>query len=128
MKPLLLTLITLLCCGSAGAEIPFTDENCVRAAIGEASNQGYKGLLYVCCAIRNRGTLRGVHGFKAKHVDRQPFWVWQMARKAWAESKDNRIHAADHWENIKAFGKPSWAKNMIFVCKYKDHTFYRRKR
>jgi hypothetical protein len=101
------------------------DKQAVRAIIGEASNQGYKGMLAVAVGIRNRGTLQGVYGINAKHVDMQPNWVWDKARKAWKESKTNRIHTGTHWENIKAFGKPYWADSLIKVYKYKDHIFYK---
>ena len=58
-------------------------KDAIRAIIGEAGNQGRRGMLYIACAIRNRGTLQGVYGFKAKHVDREPKWVWDMAREEW---------------------------------------------
>ena len=104
------------------------DEQAIRAVIGEASNQGYDGLLAVCVAIRNRGHLKGVYGLKAKHVDKEPEWVWAMARKAWKESKHNRFHSGTHWENIKAFGTPYWVKDMAVVCKIGCHTFYAKKK
>jgi hypothetical protein len=96
----------------------------IRAIIGEASNQGYQGMLAVACGIRNRGTLQGIYGLRAKHIDKEPIWVWDMAQKAWKESEHNRIHPATHWENIKAFGRPYWVKDMILVYQYKDHNFY----
>ena len=105
-------------------ELPFTDENCVRAIIGEASNQGYEGLLYVAVGLRNRGYLKGVYGFKAKHVDKEPKWVWDLARKAWAESKGNRLHSGTHWENL-AFGEPYWVPKSVEVARHKDHIFYK---
>ena len=108
-------------------EIPFTDENCIRACIGEASSQGYMGLLAVSCGIRNRGTLQGVYGLNAKHVDSEPKWVWDMARKAWEASLNNRIHPGTNWENIKSFGKPYWTKNMQEVYRWKNHVFYKTK-
>lgn len=104
----------------------YTEAQAVRAIIGEASNQGYEGMLAVACAIRNRGTLRGVYGLKAKHVDQQPDWVWARARKAWKESAERDITGgADHWENIRAFGTPKWAEKMIRTVQVKDHVFYR---
>ena len=103
------------------------NNSAIRAIIGEASNQGYQGMLAVAVGIRNRGTLQGVYGLKAKHIDKEPRWIWDMARKAWQESKHNRIHIGYMWENIKAFGKPSWLKNMILVYQYKDHNFYKAK-
>lgn len=109
--------------GLAYAEID--PQLAIRAIIGEASNQGYRGMLAVACGIRNRGTLRGVYGVKAKHIDRQPKRVWNMARKAWAESEHNRIHDGTHWENTKAFGEPYWVKDMDEVYRHKDHVFYK---
>ena len=90
----------------------FSDAQAVKAILGEASNQGYQGMLAVACGIRNRGTLQGVYGLKAKHIYNEPQWVWNMAQKAWDESLNDRIHSGTHWENIKAFGTPYWVKNM----------------
>jgi len=101
------------------------DELSVRAIIGEASNQGYKGMLAVACGIRNRCTLKGVYGVKAKHIDREPDWVWKMAEEAWAESSYNLIHEGTHWENVKAFGEPYWVSSMVEVYRHKDHIFYK---
>jgi len=108
----------------AGAAV--SEADAVRAIIGEASNQGERGMLAVACAIRNRGTLQGVYGLKAKHVDKQPAWVFDRARKAWAESaKADITGGANHWENVKAFGQPRWAAKMTKTVLVKDHQFYR---
>ena len=101
------------------------DHLAIKAIVGEASNQGYKGMLYLAIGIRNRGHLRGVYGVNAKHNDSEPQWVWDLARRAWAESEYNRFHIADHWENIEAFGKPDCFRDMVVVCKYKNHTFFK---
>ena len=103
------------------------DQN-IRAIIGEASNQGYQGMLAVACGIRNRGTLKGVYGVNAKHIDNEPNYIWKLAEKSWIESEHNRIHSGTHWENIKAFGKPYWAESMVEVYRYKDHVFYKESR
>ena len=129
MKKFYITLFILTCIltsifpQSCNAE-QIDNNLAVRAIIGEASNQGYQGMLVVACGIRNRGTLKGVYGVKAKHVDKQPKWVWELAKKAWKERKNNRIHRGTHWENIKAFGTPYWVSSMIRVYEYKDHIFY----
>uniref|UniRef100_A0A6M3KL63 Cell wall hydrolase n=1 Tax=viral metagenome TaxID=1070528 RepID=A0A6M3KL63_9ZZZZ len=81
-------------------------------------------MLAVAVGIRNRGTLKGVYGVKAKHVDREPSWVWDLAARAWKESEYNRIHTGYMWENIVAFGKPSWYHDVVEVYRYKDHVFY----
>lgn len=128
MKTLILMFMIL---GGAGivnaAEIP--DALAVRAIIGEAGNQGERGMLAVACALRNRGTLRGVYGVKSKHVDKEPRWVWDLARAAWAKSKTVDITGGStHWENIKSFGTPYWAKSMTKVFEHKDHVFYKERR
>ena len=84
-------------------------------------------MLAVACGIRNRGTLKGVYGVYAKHINNEPQRIWDMAKKAWKESKTNRIHTGTHWENIKQFGKPYWVKDMKVVYIYKDHIFYKKK-
>jgi hypothetical protein len=107
----------------------YTDKEAVIAIIGEAENQGYKGMLAVACAIRNRGTLKGVYGLNSKRAirvfktDRK---VRIMAIKAWNESMLKDITCgATHWENIKAFGKPWWASKCVVTLRHKDHVFMR---
>lgn len=104
----------------------FTDTQAIQCIVGEASNQGYQGMLAIACAIRNRDTLKGVYGLNAKH--KEPQWVYDMAQKAWKESKNKDIaNGATNWENIKAFGEPYWVKSMVEVYRYKDHIFYKKK-
>ena len=121
---IIIGLILATCCRDASAmEIP--DNLAVHAIIGEASGEGYQGMLAVACGIRNRGTLKGVYGLNAKHVDNEPGWVWALARKAWKESVDvDIVNGADHWESTD-FKIPGWAKDMVKVFEYKNHCFYR---
>lgn len=103
-----------------------TDKKAIKAIIGEAENQGYKGMLAVACAIRNRGTLKGVYGAKSKRVIYKQYSIetYNISKKAWNNSSVVDItHGANHWENIHAFGKPYWARNEVF--RFKDHIFYR---
>lgn len=125
----LFMLYLIIFCPKVEAQLqPAIDSGlAVRAIIGEASNQGYKGMLDLASGIRNRGHLGGVYGVKAKHVDKEPEWVWKLARKAWKESEHNRTHTGTHWENIKAFGTPYWVKSMNKVYEYKDHVWYKEK-
>ncbi len=100
----------------------------VNAIIGEAENQGYEGMLAVACAIRNRGTLKGVYGEKAPRVVHHKYskHTLDLAIKAWAEATIHDItNGATHWENINAFGCPSWVKACVEVFRYKDHVFYK---
>ena len=124
MKHLILAALILAIPAQAFAQVD--DEQAVRAIIGEASNQGLEGMQAVAEGIRNRGTLKGVYGAKAKHVDKEPAWVWKQARNAWEASKtSNLVGGADHWENTKAFGEPYWAKSMVKTAQVGSHSFYK---
>ena len=81
--------IFLACCGCGVSYAEINDQQAVRAIIGEAGNQGERGMLALACALRNRGTLKGVYGLRAKHVDKEPQWVWDMARRAGGGSAKN---------------------------------------
>lgn len=108
------------------------DADAVRAIVGEAENQGYRGMLAVAEGIRNRGHLRGVYGLKrdlSKTPKKRLARLFEQAKKAWEESKNtNLVKGADHWENVKRFGVPSWAPKMNQITVIGDHTFYRRMR
>ena len=83
-------------------------------------------MLAVAGAIRNRGTLSGVYGLRNPAVTKQPAWVWTRARHAWAASATNDITGgATHWENVKAFGLPDWARGMQQTAAIKDHVFFK---
>lgn len=123
MKPALL-LGLLLAAHASAAPIP--DDRAVRAIIGEAANQGPRGMLAVAGALRNRGTLTGVYGEQARFIATEPAWVWQAARAAWAASKTNDItQGATHWENIQAYGTPAWARAMKRTVRVGDHQFFK---
>lgn len=99
----------------------------VRAIIGEAASEGYEGMLAVAEGIRNRGTLKGVYGFNADFVDKEPDWVWEQASKAWDASKSSdTIKGATHWESTD-FPVPPWSKGMDTVAHIGKHKFYKEK-
>lgn len=130
---LLWAMLTVAGCTVASAEVvgsqsSVREVDAVLAIIGEAENQGYDGMLAVACAIRNRGTLQGVYGIKAPRVVQKKYSpkTYAKALKAWRASSDCDVtNGADHWENVKAFGKPKWAKTMKLTYVCKDHEFYR---
>jgi hypothetical protein len=106
---------------------PIRECDATRAIVGEAANQGERGMLAVACAVRNRGSLRGVYGFKNPMADKQPAWVWKQAKMAWRKSASVDItKGATHWENVKAFGEPAWARKMKKTVTINDHTFYKK--
>lgn len=122
---LAMCLVIISTRGCEGSQIP--QNLAVRAIIGEASGEGLEGMRCVASAIRNRGNLKGVYGLKARHVDKQPKWVWKLARKAWKESATNDFSCkATHWEGTK-FKTPYWAKNMILVKRVNNQNFYKQR-
>ena len=132
---LFLIICTLLLVGlilvkpkKAIASPAFNTYNCVRAIIGEASGEDYLGMLAVAVGLRNRGTLQGVYGLYAKHIDNEPDYIWGQAAEAWIESERNRIHDGNYWGSKtvdkKWVGKME-AEGFVKVYEYKNHVFYK---
>ena len=103
-----------------------SDNIAVRILIGEASNQGLKGMICVGEVIRHRNSVKGFCGVRSKHIMSEPKSVWKMAKIAWELSAHtNYTQGADHFENVHDFGIPCWAKECVKVYEYKDHVFYK---
>ena len=124
-------------------------DKAVRSCMGEAEGESQTGKIAMMEALRNRGTLKGVYGYKAiKLVDgkyykkvlktgkyykrtgkpyRQISDVNVIAcRAAWVDSKyTNYVKGADHWEAVQTFGRPKWAHNMKQTAKIGNHTFFK---
>ncbi len=117
-------LVVISSCGVVHASV-INESDAVRSIIGEAGGEGLEGMRAVASAIRNRGHLRGVYGLHAKHVNREPKWVWAMAKKAWASSKEyDYANGGTHWEGT-AFKVPYWAKKMKLVKRVGNQNFYK---
>lgn len=124
MKLILILFISALAFVTQ-AKLP-DDNTAIRTILGEAGNQGYRGMLGVADVIRNRHSVQGCWGLDNPIVDKQPKWAWALATKAWQESFTNDItDGAKYFENVKAFGMPSWAKNKKITIVIKDHTFFK---
>lgn len=116
-------LLLIPSCFAYASDIKSSDA--IRAIIGEASGEGLKGMRAVASAIRNRGHLKGVYGLKAKHVNKEPKWVWTLATQAWKDSEvKDYANGADHWEGT-AFKEPAWAKKMVMVKQVGNQKFYK---
>lgn len=105
------------------------ESDAVRAIVGEAENQGYRGMVAVAEAIRNRGHLKGVYGLR-RDLSKTPrpvlLKLYRDAKRAWKESKNTTlVNGGDHWENVKDFGMPKWAKRMKVTATIGDHVFFR---
>jgi hypothetical protein len=126
----LVLIIVLYGCWSAYAErIP--KERAVNAIIGEAEGEGYRGMLAVACAIRNRGSLRGVYGERSKRVVNHLYDddTKRMAYGAWFVSQDDGlceelIHGATHWEGT-SFKTPWWAEHKQVTAVIGNQRFYK---
>jgi spore germination cell wall hydrolase CwlJ-like protein len=117
-----LTVAALLASDLGWAK-PILDSRAIRAVVMEASGEGYIGMVAVAEAIRNRGSLKGVRGAYAYHYE--PLWVWKQAEAAWkASANTNLVHGATHWENVKRFGLPRWARNMKVTAIIGRHYFF----
>ena len=99
---LTLSLSLLGCAESSYAKTPEIDDSkAVYAVLGEAG-QSYQERLVIAYALRNRGTLKGVYGYK-RALGRS--WTgsdWQNASRAVFEAKngtpsDDLTHGATHW-------------------------------
>jgi hypothetical protein len=97
-----------------------------RIIISEAADQGLKGMICVGEVLRHRGSTKGFYGYKHNRPTKETRSVWDMAARAWAISAHtNYTKGADHFENIRRFGKPWWVKYSIQTYEYKDHVFYK---
>lgn len=100
-----------------------------RVILAEAADQGLKGMIAVGEVIRNRGEIEGFsvldNNLKKFEKD-QPKEIRKQAKQAWFLSRfTNFTKGADHFDNIKRFGVPSWAKDMAEVVTIEDMTYYK---
>ncbi len=98
----------------------------VRIIVSEAADQGLKGMICVGEVIRHTNNVKGFYGYKFNRMLDQPKAIWEMAAKAWELSEHtNYTRGANHFENVRRFGEPWWAKYCVKTYEYKDHVFYK---
>lgn len=110
----------------------------INAIVGEAGDQGYEGMLALSGSIRERAKvplykddpLKGVYGLTAKQLPNEPKSVFDLAEKAWEESKKKNIVGAGAYvwgspDDIKKFEKTKWFRNMEKTVTVGEHTFFR---
>lgn len=120
MKYLILVAILLY---PQSAKAGIQENVAVQCIMGEARGESYRGKIAVAEALRNRGTIKGVYGCRAKF--KEPDWVWKQAKKAWrASRKTNLVKGASNWESSD-FKTPYWAKGAKITTKVGKHIFYR---
>ena len=114
-----------------GCAYGYTNEQAVKAIIGEAENQGYEGMLAVAGAIHNRGTLKGVCGLHARRVRLHLYSVktYNMACMAWKQALNgvDITNGATGWGNAKdveIFKHSEWFHFVYFTAHIGEHYFY----
>ena len=101
------------------------DADAIRAIVGEAGGEGHPGMLAVACAIRHRGTLRGVYGLTNSSIYHQSAKIWRQARAAWAESTSkDTVRGATHWGTIEDVETGTYS-GMVCVAVVGKHYFFR---
>ena len=109
------------------ARAAVSEAQALRILIGEASGEGERGMQAVGEVLRRRNSTRGFYGLNAPHVDKQPAWVWDMARRAWMKSAASNITKdADHFEGT-SFKTPKWARGLTPTITIGKQKFYRLK-
>lgn len=107
------------------ARAAVSEAQALRILIGEASGEGERGMQAVGEVLRRRNSTRGFYGLKAPHVDKQPAWVWKMARAAWMKSAASNItKGATHFEGTD-FKTPKWARGLTPVTIIGKQKFFR---
>lgn len=126
---LLCALMLIGSCRPVHAQEPMTEENILRAAIGEAAGEGIIGMEAVCRAILNRGHLKGVYGLNGNYVRYATKQDWKNARQALkrAKTRDITDHATG-WGNegdLMQFRRKGWFKRCVITKKIGNHYFYK---
>lgn len=133
--PRLTSLLVVLAVVSLTPTVSASDINWphVEATlIAEAASEGEAGMLAVAEVMRARQwNLRPFCASRRKDlsafVARQPVATRQAAKRAIAAARagSQTVRGATHYENVAAFGVPSWAKGKTPVATVGRHTFWK---
>ncbi len=114
-----------------GCAQAYTEQDTIKAVIGEAENQGLIGMEAVACSIHNRGSLKGVYGLTSNRVKKHLYSLKTalQAKQAVLQSQDagfcaELVHGASFWEGTR-FKTPYWARNMTITATIGQQRFYR---
>jgi hypothetical protein len=117
-------------------EVIYSDTQITKCIISEAIGESEQGQIAVAFVFKTRlekGLSLGSCGYKRKDIDefiaRQPKSKVERVKFLWNLVKQNKlvnpVPDCTHFENIRAFGVPYWAKDMIEVKTIGNHTFYK---
>lgn len=102
------------------------DVEAINCIVGEASGEGYDGMLAVAESIRNRGSLHGVYGCHASHIKNESSDTFDLAGIAWITSEDDsRTWKANSWGTQEDIDKNHMDKKCTEITRIKRHTFFK---
>ena len=105
-----------------------------KVIMAEAVSEGRSGMYAVACVIRNRGgKLNGFMGAKRPDLDhfvqkqgqRYIHMAKEIQEEVFERNGTDITKGATHFENIRSFGMPYWAKGMIVTARIGRHTFFK---
>lgn len=124
----------------------YTENDYIRAIVGEASSEGYPGMLAIACAIRNKikdseykyDPLHGVYGKNAGHIDKETAATFDMAKKAWDDSKTRDTTGGaiiwgnnsdvKKWKDEALKNSKFWFNNVEETMTLEGHAFFKVKK
>jgi hypothetical protein len=119
-------LVFLLLFSSDLYAIQVPQDVAVRILIGEAGNQGEKGMICVAEVLRRRESYKGFYIYDLERYRKLPRSVRERAARAWTKSSTtNFTSGADHFFNVHSFKKPYWVSYCVKTYEYRDHVFYK---
>lgn len=129
MKKIPLILAVSLLTGCQDPAFAYTDKDAIRCIVGEASGEGYHGMVMVGETIHRRGNLHGCYGINAAHIKGENRHTWIVAEQAWHESEFTQYtHGATGWGSKEDWRLRSWRKGKIVTARWLNHIFYVNKR
>ena len=126
-------LLLVLAASQSTGQAAEVDWNLVEMTlVAEAASEGYSGMLAVAEVMRERGwSMRPFCASRRKDlagfVAKQGAKVRKLAKLAITEARagSQTVKGASHYENIEAFGMPTWAKGKPVLAKVGAHSFWR---
>lgn len=111
-------------------------DNLWKIVIAEAVGEGYQGMVAVSWVFRNRldkGMSLGSSAVARKDLDefvnKQSYkyrtWAKTIVQDVFSGKVKDPTGGATHFENVRRFGTPYWAKDMRITYRYRNHTFYK---
>ena len=106
-------------------------EMAAQVIAAEAAGEGFLAMTAVGEVIRRRGSFDGFSVMSKDLPDffkKQGFKTRLAARTAWTLSKLRMLTGgADHFENVRRFGVPEWARGMRRTASWGGLVFYKSK-